>query len=115
MSSVTIRPTGDMSAEEAMLSGDGFTALMGRLAVSDFVPRLSAFIQSEKDRGTHPLDILAALASFQIQMHAGLAANVLKQDGLELAALIYAKRVSEIYLPHALMTHGELAKRRRGS
>ncbi len=101
---------GDKTLEDALLSGHAGVALMGRMGVSRFAYELTNFLNSEMQRGTHPVELLEALATFQVQVHASLAAQVMKTGGFGHTAELYGNVVRSEYVAHAMRSHAALGE-----
>lgn len=103
-----------MSHADAMLSSDPDTACLGRMAASVAMVNITALLNDELQRGTHPATILLSLARLQMMTHASFAAQILAQPAMPHCAEIY-RAVIEDYEEHAARTQRAVAPLREAS
>lgn len=92
---------GERTIEDGLFDKDPRVAIMSRMAASQFATSFAEFLGSEIRRGNNPVDLLEALAMFQVQAHASLAANFMGEGGFEATLQLYLNILVKTYVMHA--------------
>ncbi|MGN8170464.1 hypothetical protein [Agrobacterium sp. 22117] len=90
-----------LSLEEGLSHSNPTTACLARMSASTFATHMVDFFNAELARGTNRVALLDALARFQVQTHACLAAQFLAPTGVSLALDLYRLSLSTEYIVHS--------------
>ena len=90
-----------LSLEEGLSHSDPVASCLARMSVSTFATSLLELLNAEAQRGTNPVALMHALARFQVQAHASLAAQFVDPAGIPHVFDLYELTLNSEYIQHA--------------
>jgi len=105
-----------IGAEEALLSDDPIARIFARGAVSGWVEQFQAWVNDEFSRtsGNADLksDLIIAIGRLMVATHSSFVANLMNEDGFQVAADAMKDFIDKDYVQHALMCQAAIREQR---